>query len=75
LNPFSVNSKNALTLEQGGARLHLPSFFLNISVARRNFPLRFDEFLEKSKPDVMTLRFSNYVTVSEGGVDDFLEKV
>jgi len=49
-----------LTLEQRGkgAKLHpTPSFFLNISVARRNFSLRFGIFLEPSKRDEMTLRF------------------
>jgi len=40
-------------------KLH-PSFFLNISVARRNFPLRFGVFLEPSKRDGMTLRFLKY---------------
>jgi len=40
---------NLLTLE--------PSYFLNISVARWNFPYRFGIFLEPSKPDGMTLRF------------------
>jgi len=35
----------------GGAH---PSFFLNISVAPQNFPLRFDIFLEPSKCDGMT---------------------
>jgi len=56
--------------------------FLNISVARRHFRLRFGIFLEQLKRDGMTLRFSNlsnplsnYVTGSEGGVDDFLVKM
>jgi len=63
----------------GECKVAPPSFFLNISVARRNFPLRFGGFLEPSKPDEMALRFSkksnplsNYLTGSEGGVDDFV---
>jgi len=39
------------------AKVAAPSFFLNISVAHRNFPLCFGEFLER---DGMTLRFSEY---------------
>jgi len=62
-------------------KLH-PKFFLNISVACWNFLLRFGVYLEASKRDGMTLRFSkysnplsNYVTGSKGGVDDFLVKM
>jgi len=39
----------------GVQKLH-PPFFLNISVASRNFPLRFGVFQEPSKRDGMTLR-------------------
>jgi len=45
LNPRTVRRWESCT----------PSFFLNISVARQKFPLRFVVFLEPSKRDGMTL--------------------
>jgi len=56
-----------------------PSFFLNISVARWNSPVRLGVFIKPSKLGAMTLRFSkkfnqlsNDVNGSEGGVEWFL---
>jgi len=53
----TVHNLNSRTTG-GGCKSCTPAFFLNISVALRDFPLRFGVSLEPSKSDGMTLRFS-----------------
>jgi len=72
LSPFSstISHINSWTAGRGAkaappsffSKYLSQSFFLNISVARQNFPLRFSVFLEPSKRDGMMLRFSNSPT-------------
>jgi len=73
-----------LTLEQRWLqKLQPPSFFLNTSVARLNFPLRSGAFLEPSKRDgtldveifEIVQPVIKYVIGREDGADDFLVKM